>query len=256
MRFSKISLGALLLATATATPALAQDTAPTGPFTIESGVTLTSDYRFRGISQTSEDPAIQASVNIGHESGFYVGAWASSIDGDPVTGALPGYGDAEVDLYAGYSADMGGVGVDVGLLYYWYPAAISGADTDFFEPYATVSATMGPVDLGVGVNYAWDGQDGLGGNDSLYIHGEAGIGIPNTPLTLTGHIGYSDGVLGAFNPNVADDNYLDWSVGVEGSVGPATVGVQYVDTDITNASGFNNFIGADSTVLGYVSFGF
>ena len=64
MRFSKISLGALLLATATATPALAQDTAPTGPFTIESGVTLTSDYRFRGISQTSEDPAIQASVNI------------------------------------------------------------------------------------------------------------------------------------------------------------------------------------------------
>lgn len=80
-------------------------------------LTLTSDYTFDGISQTQEDPAIQASLDYGHESGFYAGVWGSNVDfgeGDPA--------DAEIDVYGGYYTDIGdtGFGAEAGLLYYMY----------------------------------------------------------------------------------------------------------------------------------------
>lgn len=298
MRFSTLSLAAVLLA-GVATPAFAQDTpANTSPsgnpaapdiapvnvtpaVTITGGVTLTSDYRFRGTTQTNEQGAVQGTVNINTRPGFYAGVWASTIDGgaDGSTPALTGYGDAEVDLYGGYTHTFNGVGVDVGLLYYFYGVNRPGnhPNTDFFEPYASLSYTIGPVAAKVGANYAWGGQDGLagfdvrGGNDdNLYVYGEASIGIPHTPLTLKGHLGYSDGSLGSLNiPGSFDNNYLDWSVTAEAVGGPFKVGVSYVDTDISEARGtfsrggftaantrFGQFYGRGATVLGYVGFSF
>lgn len=293
MRFSTTTLGALMLAAPLAlgaTPAFAQDTPATptvpdakdapaaaapaadSPFLkVTGGVTLISDYRFRGVTQSNGDGAVQGTININSAIGFYVGTWASTIDGSGKTPALTGYGDAEVDLYAGYTKTFRGFTVDGGLLYYYYPSHDKAIirDTDFFEPYASVSYTLGPVSTKVGGNYAWGGQRGLrgfdvqGGNDdNIYVYGEASIAVPKTPVTLKGHVGYSDGSLGSLNPaGTGDNDYLDWSATAEAVGGPFKVGVTYLDTDIAdrNIGGFTRFahtLGRGSTVLGYVGFSF
>jgi uncharacterized protein (TIGR02001 family) len=264
MRFTMTSLSALMLATTA--PALAQETTEaesTPQITVTGGVTGVTDYRFRGLTQTDKKVAVQGTVNVNHSSGLYAGTWASTIDD---TTSLPGYGDVEVDLYAGYTKTLpSGFGFDAGLLYYFYagaPGKIGGVknDTDFFEPYASVNYTFGPANIKVGGNYAWKGQDGLGGDDSLYLYSNLGVTIPKTPLKVTGHIGVSNGSLGAFNLNAADDTYTDYSVGLEASFPHITAGVQYVDTDITSTrvggQKYNSAIGANGSVLGYLTFSF
>ncbi|MBR0553272.1 TorF family putative porin [Stakelama marina] len=255
MRFSTLSVGALLLASTV--PAMAQDTAPPPPVTVSGGVTVTSDYRFRGLTQSDEGPAFQGTVNINSDTGFYIGTWYSTIDGKT---SLPGYGNEEVDFYGGYTKSLdNGVGFDVGLLYYYYPNGASGLNTDFFEPYASVSYSIGPVDTKLGAAYAWGGQSGLdftsGNDDNLYVYGEASTAIPGTPLSVNAHLGHTSGSLGLVNPG-ASDKYWDWSTGVEWSGGPITGGVKYVDTDISNVGNFAQNNGRGSTVLGYVGLSF
>lgn len=283
MRFSTITLGALLLA-ASATPAFAQDAPATAIvpdakdapaaatpgepklFTVTGGATLISDYRFRGLTQTNGDGAVQGTININSKYGFYVGTWASTIDGSGKTPLLAGYGDAEVDLYAGFTKTFSGLTVDGGLLYYYYPSAVSGLNTDFFEPYGSLAYSIGPVSAKVGGNYAWGRQAGLdftgGKDDSLYVYGEASFAIPKTPVTLKGHAGQSKGSLGLANLG-SDNSYIDWSVTAEAVGGPLKVGVTYLDTDITESNaggafprGYARTFGRGSTVLGYVGLAF
>lgn len=272
MRFSTILLGGLALAVAA--PAVAQDaasadasasspTAPPSAFTVTGGATVVTDYRFRGLTQTNEDPAVQGTVNVNHSSGFYVGTWASSIDGgcDGSTPALTCYGGAEVDLYGGFTKTFGGLGVDVGLLYYYYPTGKDAVNTDFFEPYASLTYTIGPVAAKVGVAYAWGGQKGLnftsGKDDDIYLYGEGSIGIPSTPVTLKGHVGYTNGSLGLVNLNGGDDSYWDWSATAEVVLfSHFKAGVSYVDTNVTDNFRFASRLGRDATVLGYVGFTF
>ena len=280
MRFT--NLAGLVLAFTVTAPAWAQDAAPNGPdqtattgvtapppaFKITGGATVTTDYRFRGLTQSDEKPAIQGTINLNHSSGFYVGTWASSIDGgtDGSTPALTGYGGAEVDLYGGFTKTFtNGVGVDVGLLYYLYPGGQKNQNTDFFEPYASLTYTIGPVAAKAGVAYAWGGQDGLnftgGKDDDLYAYVEGSVGVPTTPITLKGHLGFTNGSLGLVNPTLGDDTYTDWSVTGEYVRGPFKAGVSYVDTDITNrpVAGIGRFaqrLGRGATVLGYLGFSF
>lgn len=261
MRISTISLGALLLATAA--PALAQEvTAPPPPFTVTGGVTLTTDYRFRGLSQSNDNPALQATLNLNSTTGFYAGVWASTIDGGPdgSTPALTGYGAAEVDLYAGYTKTIDAVGLDVGLLYYLYPDRSSGVNTDFFEPYASVSYTLGPVKAKVGGAYAFGGQDGLNftasSDDNIYVYGDLAVGVPNSIVTLKGHVGYSDGALGLANITSTDKSYFDYSATAEIAGNGFTAGVSYVDTDISNFGGFAQRLNRGSTILGYLTYSF
>lgn len=254
MRFISKVLSGLALSTV-AIPAFAQDapTAPPPPITVTGNVTVVSDYRFRGLTQTKEDPAVQAALTVSHESGFYASIWASTID-DSVS--LPGYGDVEIDISAGYSRTFdNGLGIDVGLLYYWYAGGTG--NTDFFEPYASVSYAIGPAKAKVGVNWAWSGQNGLANISSLYTYASLDVAIPGTPLTAKGKIGVSDGRLGAFNTNPLDDTYTDWSLGLEATIADRfVIGVAYVDTDISHRFRRAQTIGADPTVLGYIGFTF
>ena len=104
----------------TAGAASAQDTPE-----IAWNVGVTSDYVFRGYSQTSEDPAIFGGVDLTIGS-FYAGAWASNVDFGDST-------DAEVDLYGGYRAEVSGFAIDVGVVGYLYTSQPSGADYDYAE---------------------------------------------------------------------------------------------------------------------------
>lgn len=236
----------LLVGTAfAATPALAQDAAADSGISVSGNVAVVTDYRFRGVSLSGGDFAVQGGIDVGHDSGFYVGTWGSSIDG----GAL---GELELDVYGGWSGEVSpGVSVDVGLLYYMYPSSdASGLDTDIFEPYASVSATMGPVGATVGVAYAWE-QDSLGGDDNLYLYTDWSLGIPNSPISLNAHLGYTDGALApALLAGASDDNGFDWSVGASMPLtGGLSIGVAYVGTEGPSVDGFT-----DDAVVGTLSF--
>jgi uncharacterized protein (TIGR02001 family) len=225
MRTSIIALAALTLA-GSAAPALAQDP-PASPVTISGGATVTSDYRFRGISQSNRRFAVQGTINATHESGAYVGTWASSID-DYVAGGS----DAEIDLYGGFKQTYAGTTFDIGALYYYYPGS-GGINSDFFEPYASLSHTFGPVSAKAGIAYAPKQHAiAFGRNareDNLYAYGEGSVAVPNTALSLSAHVGHSNGR--SLLTNGLKD-YWDWNVGASYAWKSITFGVSYVDTDI------------------------
>ena len=108
MRKSLLSLAALATA-ATAAPAFAQEADAGNGITISGEATVVSDYRFRGISLSDKDFAIQGSISAAHESGFYVGTWGSSL----TNGA---FGATEIDVYGGFAANLtDSVSADVGV---------------------------------------------------------------------------------------------------------------------------------------------
>ncbi|NYD88843.1 TorF family putative porin [Sphingomonas melonis] len=243
-------LAAATLAAVTALPAMAQDTAPPKPVTVTGSVALASDYRLRGVSQTDKEMAVQGGITVAHESGVYGGVWASNLAGWGTFGGS----NMELDLIGGYKHAIGGGALDVGLTWYMYPGGAS--KTDFAEPYAKLSGTIGPVNLLAGVAYApkqqalgkWynsgaSAQTGIYDNpgkknDNLYLWGDFASAIPTTPLTAKAHIGYSKGNSG-LGPNgtsaAPTGEYWDWLLGADYAIKgtPLTLGVAYVDTDIT-----------------------
>ncbi len=235
MRFTKAIAGALLLA-ATATPAFAQDeTEAPEAFTITGGATVVSDYRFRGFSQTGEEPTIQGTFTLTHESGFYAGVWGSGISFNNGT---------EIDVYAGFAKEVAsGLTADVGITGYFYPGA---SNTSVYEPYFALTGTVGPATIKGGVAWAWGGQDSLGDDSAIYVYTDAAVGIPETPVKLKAHLGYakSDSFLGGL-----DGEVLDYSVGIDFSWKALTLGVSYVNTDAPTLGGFKEAVGADGAVL-------
>jgi uncharacterized protein (TIGR02001 family) len=221
-----------------ATPAFAQDEAPAEEekaITITGSITAVSDYRFRGISLSDEDFAIQPTITISHKSGLYAGLWGSNL-GDSLDAV---YGDVEVDLYAGWTGEVAsGTTVDVAAVYYYYPDG-TGA-SDYFEPYVSVSHAIGPVTAKAGVNWA-PSQAATGNNNFTYYYGQLGFSIPKTPITLTARLGQQD---------LGPATYTEWAVGATATWKSLTFGLQYVDTDL------GNFPNVDAGILASLSFAF
>lgn len=171
---------------------------------------VVSDYNWRGITQTSQDPALQAGIDYAHESGFYVGAWGSNVDFGNCCDE-----NVEVDLYVGFG---GGETVtwDVGLIYYFYPGA---DDLDFPEIYAG----LGYEWLSGKISYSDD--FGNSGESAFYLEANAAYELPAN-FGLEAHVGYSDG-------DAIDDfygeSYMDWSVGVTYDISHFTLGLKYAD---------------------------
>lgn len=252
-----------------AMPAAAQSQLdPPAPIEISAEIAVVSDYRFRGISQSDEEIAIQGGITAEHESGVYAGVWGSSLAG---WGSFGG-SNVELDLIAGYAMPIGGAVLDVGLTYYMYPG---GADeSDFVEPYATLSYALGPAQVLAGVAYA-PKQEALANvsatpasrgqsQDNLYLWSDLSAGIPNTALTLNGHIGYSEGNpgLGPNGTSIAPTgSYLDWRLGADYALGPVVLSLAYVDTDISRSEsayllpGFANSDNGSSIASSQVVFG-
>ncbi|MBB6095782.1 uncharacterized protein (TIGR02001 family) [Povalibacter uvarum] len=183
---------------------------------VSSTWTLTSDYDYRGITQTDEDPALQASLDFAADNGWYVGAWASNVDfGTDV--------DYEVDLYTGFTGETeGGLGWDVGLVYYAYP---DDSDLDYPEIYGSLSYQWFKGKL-------WYSNDfGATSESSFYLDTSATVPLPAN-FSLLAHIGYSDG--DAIDV-LYGDSYMDYSLGVGYEIGNFSLSLKYVDTDIEDA---------------------
>ncbi|MDP1027248.1 TorF family putative porin [Sphingomonas sp. KR1UV-12] len=243
MRFSHLLVAGLGLSAITA-PAFAQeDTAPPPPFTISGSVSVLTDYRLRGISQTDKNAAIQGALTIAHESGFYIGTFGSNLSGWGTFGGA----NVELDAIGGFKKTMGSATVDAGVTWYTYPGGFS--ESDVVEFFGRLSGTAGPLGLTAGVYYA-PKQTSLGNfsatsysrgqrEDNLYLTGDGTLGIPGTPITAKAHIGYSNGNPG-LGPNgtslAPTGEYWDWALGADVAFYKnLTFNVSYIDTDISKS---------------------
>jgi uncharacterized protein (TIGR02001 family) len=219
----KAALSTAVLATtiATAAPAFAQDE-PASDITITGNVALATEYRLRGISQTDGDAAIQGAITVSHSSGLYVGTWASNLAGYGTFGGS----DMELDLIGGYTKAIGGATLDGGVVYYVYPGT---SGHEYFELYGSVGGKVGPVNAKLGTYWA-PKQDNIGGHN-IWVYTDLGFPIEGTPITLKGHVGYSDGTSGY----TWGGDVIDYSVGADLAFKNLTLNVSYVGTDIGKA---------------------
>lgn len=194
-----------------AAPAMAQGTP-----TISGNVALTTDYRFRGVSLSGNEPAIQGGIDASWDSGFYVGTWASSIQ--TFTGSND---EIELDLYAGYAGELGnGLGFDVGVLAYTYPGAHNFGDTWYPEIYASIGGDVGVASWTVGAAYAPD-TDNLT-TDNIYLYLDGSMPLGDSPFYAMAHAGYEDGFF---------SDKFDWSAGLGVAGHGLDLSVAYVGFD-------------------------
>jgi uncharacterized protein (TIGR02001 family) len=236
----KIILSAAMFA-AFASSAYAQQLAPASPHTFTGNLTVASDYRFRGISQTYEDPAIQGGFDYSHSNGFYVGNWNSNVS-DRV---ILGNGNIEMDFYGGYKFDIApDVVADVGVLQYYYQSA---------EEYNTTEVYFGASWKWLSAKYSYAVSDDVFGvvdaDGSWYLDLNGNFEIADK-TTLNVHVGRQK-----FRGSNSDGaSYTDWKLGVSHAFDFATVGLAYIDTnagDFYTSSGGKDL--GDSAVVLSVS---
>ena len=126
MKFFPLKIAASLTILVTST-SFAQTKAPEPDYTVAYNVGVVTDYRFRGLSQTSLKPALQLGVDFAHKSGLYLGAFGSNVSWVKDFN-LATKGSYEIDLYGGLKGKITeDLGFDVGLIAYIYPGNNSGA---------------------------------------------------------------------------------------------------------------------------------
>ncbi len=144
---------------------------------------VTSDYRYRGISQTRLKPAVQGGVDWSDASGFYAGAWGSTIKWIKDAG---GDADIELDVYGGYKTEIAsGLTLDVGLLQYVYPSNDLNPSANTLEAYGALS--FGPATLKISRSFTnlFGFADSKG---SMYVDLSATFDLGDG-WSLTPHIG-------------------------------------------------------------------
>jgi uncharacterized protein (TIGR02001 family) len=169
-------------------------------------IAVSSDYLWRGKTQTAHGAAVSGGLDYGHDSGVYLGTWASNVNMG-----------TEIDVYGGFSKEFGPVGVDLGAIAYLYPMA--GMDGTAYEVYGGLSASIasatvsydidssnihvnGGVDyeimksVSVGVSGGWD-------KDGEYIY--YGLGLTKT--TDSGDYGF---MISHTNDDTADGLGMTW----------------------------------------------
>jgi len=182
MRFSRFlastAAAALMLGTA---GAQAQEQESALPGSISGTLTLSTDYLFRGVSQTDEEASLQGSLTWGLDSGFWLGFWGSNVDFNDEDEA-----SLELDLMAGYSNTVGNLSYTVGAYLYTYPGAENSLDYDFYELGLNLAYDTGVVvpTLSLFVTDEWPGN----GQSAWYVTGGVKIEATET-IALYANIG-------------------------------------------------------------------
>jgi uncharacterized protein (TIGR02001 family) len=144
---TKIFLFTLLVASGAASAQSAAPAAPEPESTLSYNIGLVSEYRYRGISQSAREPALQGGIDYVDKSGFYVGTWASTIKwikDSSIPAGPSAKGPVEIDIYGGYKANINDdTSYDVGVLQYWYAGNslknVTGANANTTEIYGALT---------------------------------------------------------------------------------------------------------------------
>jgi uncharacterized protein (TIGR02001 family) len=220
-----MKIKALLLASAAlvAIPAAASAQDAGNGVTVSGNIALTSDYVWRGISQSDEGPALQLGFDVTNDL-FYVGTWASNVDfGTDV--------ELEWDVYAGIKPTIGPVTFDFGVLGYLYP---QDTDTNVWEAKAAASiASEAGASATLAVFYS--PEYGNDGPSTLYTELSGSVPLPGTvgPFSMT--LGGSIGQYSTDDPlfTAVDDSYTNYKVSLTFATEAGwAIEAAYTDTDL------------------------
>ncbi|MGB7501870.1 MAG: TorF family putative porin [Azonexus sp.] len=248
------SLIALVLASAFAVPAFAQTSSsdatgappaaaaePAGPHTLTGNMAIASSYRFRGIDQTYNKPALQGGIDYSHESGIYVGNWNSNVN----SGAGFPEGNLEMDFYGGWKTTFAeDFGLDIGGLYYYYPGStatpLSGSNSKNLGASSSGTVHNGELYIAgswkfITLKYNYAVTDYFSLPDSKgtsYLDLSANYDLGDG-WGIQGHVGHLYASNYRYAGTTGSDNisYTDWKLGVTKDISGWLIGLAYVDTN-------------------------
>ena len=235
----KILVPTLIAAAIGSLACVAHAAEPESTLAFNAGVV--SDYRYRGISQSRLEPALQGGVDYSDKSGFYVGAWGSTIKWIKDIG-----GDApiELDLYGGYKGAVGDVAYDVGFLRYEYSGNKLNPNANTNEVYGAVTYGLFTAKYSHAISNLFSNADS---KNSYYVDLSANLDL-GSGYSLTPHVGYQS------VKNNADYSYTDYAVALGKDLGnglSATAAV--IGTDSSKAFYYTpagKFTGRTGLVVG------
>ncbi len=216
-----MKLNKIAIAVAAATMAMSSIAAAE----LSANIGVTSNYMWRGWTQSGTEAAVSGGLDYAHESGFYAGTWASSLGG----------GGEEIDFYAGFGGEAGGIGYSIGLTYFGYPSATP--DVDFTEVNGSVSYEA----FTFGLDYTID-ADVAAAEGDLHAYLSAGMDIGDG-WSVGGTFGHVD--FDAAGVNSYSYAQLDVSKSA-GDFGDFTFSVSKATDDVP---------GGDDELIPFVSWG-
>jgi uncharacterized protein (TIGR02001 family) len=226
----KILAGALLMSAAVSGVAHAEGT-------WSGNIALTTDYEFRGITQTSGNPAVQGGFDYVNGQ-FYAGTWASNVS----------FSDGpELDVYAGFTPTLGPVALNLGVIGYFYPGAQDdGAEFDYYE--AKAAATITPAEGFSVTGSLYYSPDFFGETSDAFYSEIAAAYAFSDALSFSGAFGHQtiDDVNG---PGAGSDSgdYNTWNIGATYTTHGFAIDARYVDTDIDAGDTIATYTGTDET---------
>jgi uncharacterized protein (TIGR02001 family) len=207
---------------------------PASPHTITGNIGFVSDYSFRGLTQTLEEPAVQGGFDYAHSSGLYLGTWASNVSSDLFVG-----GNMEWDFYGGWTKSFGDFGVNVGAIYYYYP----NAEIAPGESYDTAEVMIGGSWKWISAKLYYAVTDFFGANattapalfnddskGSTYIDLTATYPVTQA-FSVTAHVGKQ-----MVEGSAVDLDYVDYKIGVNYLWQGFNFGLAYKDTNAEEAN--------------------
>lgn len=219
------------------------------PHTITGNLSFVSDYSFRGLSQTLEEPAIQGGFDYAHSSGLYLGTWGSNVSQNLYDPA-----NMEWDFYGGWAKTFGDFGVNVGAILYYYPGGepTPGEKYDTTEIYGggswkwiSAKLSYAVTDFFGGNQTTFPGAFSDGSDGSMYIELNATYPI-NDAFSISAHIGQQ--TVEGTAPGV-DLDYTDYKLGVNYLWSGFNFGLAYKDTDAVEAN-YTYSKGTESVFIG------
>jgi uncharacterized protein (TIGR02001 family) len=191
------------------------------PGEFSANVALTSEYFFRGISQSDDRPAIQGGFDWSHDIGVHAGIWASNVD---FTDAV-----VEIDYSAGFGRSIGDFSYDISGIYYTYPGAMNSLDYDFFEVAGSASYDFGFASVTGGINYS----PNYFGDSGSAVYPSLSVNVPiGDYFYAGGHVGYQ---------SISDEtkfgvpDYVDWGLNVGATYKGFDFNIAYTDTDLSES---------------------
>ena len=227
------------------------ESAEASPHEWSASMAVLTEYQFRGITQSNEDPAIQVGIDYAHASGLYVGFWASSVEFNDGPNAT----QLETNFYTGYGGSMGKIDYDIGFLYYYYPEEDADepgsglGEQDLWEVYGSLGTTFDmayepSVTAGFAYSPDYYGSDG----DSIYVYGEFGLSLGGISPYAT--VGYLD--VDGDKTTPAGYDYVYYTVGASYDIGQFTLDLHWFDAEEGNDAGGSGS-GRDGVVFGISS---